>query len=101
MIWTLFLFLGGAAEASELCHVTEKCGASGMCVAARDILRIEREGDVTRVEGVPAPQSATAFRLAEDGRFVWRPAHEDTHAEGVTVDQMAVRFAGTCEVGPT
>ena len=101
MIGVVLLFLAGTAQAAELCYVTEKCGASGMCVAARDLLRIERTGDVTRVEGVPAPQSADTFKLATDGRFHWRPAHEDTHAEGVRIDQMAVSFAGTCEMGPT
>ena len=91
------LVCGSSAVAME-CVVKEKCGKSGMCVAAADAFRVEPGDDGYRINGLPASQSPEAFRLDPQGAFVWKPDPKDTHAPGAKIDQMAVRFSGHCEI---
>ena len=87
----------GFAQTAFTCVVSEKCGKSGMCVAADETVTVTPGEDGTLfVEGIPS-RSAVEFFVDDEGRFVWRPNPVESHAPGVDVDQMAVRFAGVCD----
>ena len=77
--------------------VTEKCGASGMCVQTLEPLEISRDGSGISVSGLPGLTDPAALRLSGDGAFELRPPKAAFDAPGTAFDHMAVRFAGRCD----
>lgn len=97
VLWALALALPGAANAEALeCLVTEKCGASGMCVAAAEPLVVRRGAQRLEIAGLPGLTDPAALRIGADGGFVLRPTKAAFADPGTSFDHMAVRFAGHC-----